>query len=82
MLRVVILELVDDVGDVKEGIAVEPEVDEGRLHAGQDLGYAAFVDVPDDRPLSRALDPYLDDLPLIDNSDARLVLGGIDDDFS
>ena len=36
------------VGDVEERVLLEAEVDEGRLHAGQDARDAPLVDVPDD----------------------------------
>jgi hypothetical protein len=37
-----------DVGDVQEGGALEADVDEGRLHAGQHAHHAAEVDVADE----------------------------------
>src|SRR5207237_2827615 len=78
---VVLLESVDDVGDVEEGVALEAEVDEGGLHAGQNFGDAAFIDVADDGAVARPLDPQLDDLPLVENGDPRLVPGRIDHDL-
>ncbi len=77
-----VLEVLDDVGDVEERVALQPEVDEGRLHAGEDLRHAALVDVADDRAMPRPLDPQLDDLSLVEHGDARLVLGGVDDDLA
>jgi hypothetical protein len=32
------------IGNVKEGVALQANVDKGRLHAGENAGYAAFVD--------------------------------------
>jgi len=40
----VVLFQLHKVGDVEEGVAFEADIDEGRLHAGQDAGYATFVD--------------------------------------
>ena len=77
-----VLEVFDDVGDVEERIALEPEVDEGRLHAGQDLRDAPFVDVADDGAVPRALDPELDDLPFVEHGDARFVFRSVDDDLA
>ena len=37
-----------EVRDVKEGIALKADVDEGRLHAGQHFHHPAFVEVADD----------------------------------
>ncbi len=34
----------EEVGDVEEGVALEADVHEARLHAGEDAGYAAVVD--------------------------------------
>src|ERR1043165_2490327 len=82
VLAVVVLEVFDDVGDVEEGVALEAEVDEGGLHAGEDFGDAAFVDVADDGALPRPLDPELDDLPFVEHGDARFVLRGVDDDLA
>ena len=80
-LALVLFEVFDDVGDVEEGVALEPEVDEGRLHPGQDLRHAALVDVADDGAMPRPLHPQLDDLPLIEHGDARLVSRRIDHDL-
>ena len=48
---------------------------------GQDLRDAALVDVADDRAMARPLDPQLDDLPLVQHCDPRLVSGRIDHDL-
>src|ERR1019366_6260215 len=41
---VVVLFQLHEVGNVEEGIALQADVDEGRLHAREHPGYAAFVD--------------------------------------
>ena len=81
-LALVLLEVFEHVGDVEERVALEAEVDERRLHPGQDLRHAPFVDVADDRPMPRALDPELDDLTLVEHGDARLVFGRVDHDLA
>ena len=62
-----LLERVDDVGDVEEAVALEAEVDERRLHAGQDLRDPALVDVADDAALPLALDEDFGDEVVFEN---------------
>ena len=50
-----------DLVDVQEAVLVEPEVDERRLEAGQDVVDLALVDVADDRAASAALEVDLGD---------------------
>jgi hypothetical protein len=45
-----------DVGHVQEGRALQADVDEGRLHAGQHARDLAQVDVADQPALQRAFD--------------------------
>ena len=45
----------DDLVDVEEAVALEADVDEGGLHAGQDVVDLALVDVADDRSPAAAL---------------------------
>ena len=54
----------DDLVDVQEAVAVEADVDERGLHAGEDVVDHALVDVADDRPLAAPLDVELGDLPV------------------
>jgi hypothetical protein len=44
---------------VEEAVALEADVDEGGLHAGQDVVDLALVDVADDRTSAAALDVEL-----------------------
>ena len=44
---VVVFEIFEEVADVKEGVAIEADVHEGRLHAGKHARDAAFVDASD-----------------------------------
>jgi hypothetical protein len=57
---IVVLEILEDVTDVEEGIAVEPNFDERRLHAGEDAGDFAFVNAADEGELFFALNVYFD----------------------
>jgi hypothetical protein len=36
-----------EVGHVQEGVAIEADLYEGRLHAGQHAGYTSLVDAAD-----------------------------------
>ena len=73
----------DDLVDVEEAVALEADVDEGGLHAGQDVVDLALVDVADDRAPAAALDVELGDVALaafrlrLEDGDAGLAaLGG------
>src|SRR5438105_5522035 len=68
-----LLERVDDVGDVEEAVAFEADVDERRLHAGEDLRDAALVDVADDAALPLALDEDLGHEVVLEDGHYRLV---------
>src|SRR6185295_16743508 len=70
---------VDDVGDVEEAVALEAEVDEGGLHAGQDLRDPALVDVADDAAVPLALDENLSDQVVFEDGHHGLVAIGGDD---
>jgi len=39
---------VEEIRDVKKRVALQPDVHEGGLHAGQDAHHAAFINIPDD----------------------------------
>ena len=41
------LDIFEEIGDVEEGVAIEADIDEGRLHAGKHASDAAFVDATD-----------------------------------
>ena len=55
----------DDLVDVEEAVALEPDVDEGRLHPGQHVVDDSLVDVADDRARSATLDVELADPPVV-----------------
>ncbi len=48
---IVILEIFENVADVEEGIAIEADIDESGLHAGEDASDFAFVDAADEGEL-------------------------------
>jgi hypothetical protein len=60
MTMIVIFEIFENVADVQEGVAVQADVDEGRLHARKDAGDAAFVNTPDQREFLLALNINFD----------------------
>ena len=68
-----LLDGVDDFSDVEERVALEPDVDEGRLHPREHLGDPSLVDVADDAALILALDEDFDDLIVLENGHARIV---------
>jgi len=57
---VVVFEIFEDIADVKEGIAIEADVNESGLHAGEDAGDSAFVDAANESELFFALDVNFD----------------------
>ena len=59
--------------DVEEAVALEADVDEGGLHAGQDLRHPSLVDVADDAALALALDEDLGDQVVLEDGHLRLV---------
>ncbi len=54
-----VLAFLPDVGDVKERGAVQPDLDEGRLHAREHPRHLPGVDVADQAAARRALDVQL-----------------------
>ena len=67
----------DDLVDVQEAVALEADIDEGGLHAGQDVVDLALVDVADDRAPAAALDVELGDF-----QSACRLLGAFRSDWS
>ncbi len=74
-----LVERVDDVGDVEEAVALEAEVDEGGLHAGQDFRDPALVDVADDAAVPFAFDEDFGDEIVFEDGHHGLVAVGGDD---
>ena len=73
------LDRVDDLRNVQERVALEPDVDEGRLHPRKHLGHSSFVDVANDAALILAFDENFDDLIVLENRHARVVARRGDD---
>jgi hypothetical protein len=70
-----------DVGDVKEGRALEADLDECALHPRQHARDAAEADVADETPRTRTLDvEFLHDA-LFEHRDAGFLGGYVDKDF-
>src|SRR5699024_371413 len=57
-----------DLAGVEHGIAAGANVDEGRLHGGQDVLHPAQVDIADHRLLGVAGDEVLHQLPIFDDA--------------
>jgi hypothetical protein len=70
--------VVDDVADVEEGGLVQPDVDEGGLHARENPDHAPLVDVADDSLVLLTLEIELGDVSLFDERDACLAAGRVD----
>ena len=68
------------VGHMQKGGALEPDVDEGRLHARQDSRDAPRVDVADQAALQRAFDVQFLHGAVFDDGHARLLRRPIDQD--
>ena len=66
---------------MQEGGALEADVDEGRLHAGQHPRHAAQVHVADQAAGGGALDVQLLHRALLDDGDPGLVRGVVDEDL-
>ena len=69
-----LLDGVDDLRDVEEGVPFETDVNEGGLHPGEDLGDPPLVDIADNAARSLALDEDLDDLVVFEDGDPRIVV--------
>ena len=78
---VAVLPVLPDVGDVQERRALEADLDERALHAGQHPRDAAEVDVADEAARAGALDVQLLHDALLEHRDARFLGGYVDEDF-
>ena len=78
---VAVLPVLPDVGDVQERRALEADLDERALHAGQHARDAAEVDVADEPARARALDVQLLHDALLEHRDARFLRRDVDEDF-
>src|SRR3981189_1702760 len=72
---IVILEVFENVADVQESVAVEPDIHESGLHTWEDAGAFSFVDAADVGDFFFALDVYFDYLTFFKNRDPPFVGG-------
>ncbi|OQC01913.1 MAG: hypothetical protein BWX79_02862 [Alphaproteobacteria bacterium ADurb.Bin100] len=70
-----------EIGHVQEGGALQPDIDEGRLHAGQHAHNLAEVDVAHQPALQRALDMQLLHRTMLDHGHAGFLRRPIDQNF-
>ena len=70
----------EHVGDVQEGGALEADLDERRLHPGQDARDLADVDVADAAALELALEVQLLHRAVLDDGDAGFLRRPVDQD--
>ncbi len=78
---VAVLAVLPDVGDVQERCALEPDLDECALHAGQHARHAAEVDVADEPPRTGTLDVQLLHDALLEHRDAGFLRRYVDEDL-
>ena len=71
----------DDVVDVQKRRAREPDLDEGRLHAGQHPLHAPFVDVADESATTLALDEYFLQHAPLEQRGTYFARGDVDENF-
>jgi hypothetical protein len=57
---IVVFQIFENIADVEESIAIEADVNESGLHAGEDAGDSAFVDAANEGELFFALDVNFD----------------------
>jgi hypothetical protein len=69
-----------DVAHIQKGVALQPDVDERGVHAGQHILHQAFVDIADDA--LAPLEAQFHQLPVLQNGDSRLAGRDIHQDFT
>ena len=74
-----LLERGHHVGNIEESVALETEVNERRLHAGQDFRHPALVEIANDSALMFALDEDLGNLIVLENGHTCFVARRGDD---
>jgi hypothetical protein len=57
---IVVVQIFKNITDIEEGVAVEANVHESRLHTGKDAGDFTFIDAADEGEFFLALDVNLD----------------------
>ncbi len=67
------LDFVENVGDIKKRRLLEADIDKGRLHAGQNPGDAAEIDIADDPLFPGPLDIKFGDMIVLEQSNPGLL---------
>ena len=79
--RVLRLAVFPDVSDVQEGGALQPNLDERALHAGQHAGNAAEVDITHQTAMAGPLDVQLINHTVVEHRHPRLLRCDVDEDL-
>src|SRR5208282_2002762 len=80
-MTVAVLAVFPDIRDVEKCRALEADLDEGRLHAGQHAGDATDVDVADEPARRRALDVELLHDALLEHRHPRFLRRYVDENL-
>ena len=75
-------QLLEHVGRVEEGVALQAEVHEGGLHAGEDARHRPLVDGAHDAAVRLALEEELGHHAVLEEGDPGLAGVGADDEVS
>src|SRR4029077_1871322 len=81
VLAVAVLAMLPDVGDMQECRALEADLDERALHAGQHARDAAETDVADETARARTLDVQFLDDTLLEHRDPGFLRRYVDEDL-
>jgi hypothetical protein len=77
----IFLEVFENIADVEESVAVQADIHEGGLHAGQDAVDSALVNAANERELFFALDIDFYELTFFQNRDSPFMGGCGDNQF-
>jgi hypothetical protein len=69
--------LFEEIGDIQEGILLDADVHEGRLHARQHLAHLALVNVADEAAVLSPLDVVLHQLVVLQDGHMHLEGGDV-----
>jgi hypothetical protein len=78
---VVFFGVFEEVGDIKEGVALEADVHEGGLHPGKDFRDPAFINVAYNPLRSMPFNVVFDEFIVLQNGDLCFLGGGGNDQF-
>ncbi len=77
--RFTLLVFLDEIGNVEEGVLFEPDVDEGRLHPGENLGHPPLVGIGEDAPVAVPFNIEFGQLVVFQDGDSRFQSGAGND---